>query len=176
MEGNFSEPLVRIFNTLKAYTIAFDSQGGSEIPEQIIDEYDKLDETKLQIPEKDGFVFGGWYKEAECINPWNFEDWVTEDITLYAKWNVDDDHGEDPEEPVDPEDPDEPEDPVEPNNRRSGGSQRSEDPKEPEETEDSNKNELPKTGGVPSFIYSIVGFVLAGMGIIIRRKACTIMI
>lgn len=170
-EGNFSEPLVRIFNTLKAYTIAFDSQGGSEIPEQIIDEYDKLDETKLQIPEKDGFVFGGWYKEAECINPWNFEDWVTEDITLYAKWNVDDDHGEDPEEPVDPEDPDEPEDPVEPNNPEDPEDHKGpEDPKEPEETEDSNKNELPKTGGVPSFIYSIVGFVLAGMGIIIRRK------
>ena len=31
--------------------------------------------------------FGGWYKDAECTQKWNFEtDRVTDDITLYAKW------------------------------------------------------------------------------------------
>ena len=60
--GNISDPLVRTFDTLKRYTITFHSQGGSKISEQIIDENEKLDETKLEIPEKDGFVFRGWYK------------------------------------------------------------------------------------------------------------------
>ncbi|HHT51530.1 MAG TPA: LPXTG cell wall anchor domain-containing protein [Eubacteriaceae bacterium] len=134
--GNISDPLVRTFDTLKRYTITFHSQGGSKISEQIIDENEKLDETKLEIPEKDGFVFRGWYKEADCINPWNFEDIVTGDITLYAKWEMEDDNEQ--EAPV--------------------------------KEEDSDKDELPKTGEISSFIYFIAGLVLIGLGIIIRRK------
>jgi uncharacterized repeat protein (TIGR02543 family) len=56
-------------------------------------------------PTREGYTFGGWYKEAECINAWDFEvdktgsqidvvidstieDYNLEDITfLYAKWN-----------------------------------------------------------------------------------------
>ena len=54
-------------------------------------------------PEREGYVFGGWYKEPECINEWDFEtDTLPEEITeinengeeevvyqetiLYAKW------------------------------------------------------------------------------------------
>lgn len=38
-------------------------------------------------PEADGYVFIGWYKEAECTNAWNFAtDVITEATTLYAKW------------------------------------------------------------------------------------------
>ncbi|MGD8399593.1 MAG: leucine-rich repeat protein [Bacillota bacterium] len=36
-----------------------------------------------------GYVFAGWYKEADCTNQWNFgSDAVTDDITLYAKWTT----------------------------------------------------------------------------------------
>ena len=49
------------------------------------------------IPEREGYVFEGWYKEEECINAWDFEtDFVEikaekgkqiyEEIRLYAKW------------------------------------------------------------------------------------------
>jgi uncharacterized repeat protein (TIGR02543 family) len=39
-------------------------------------------------PSKPGHTFGGWYKDAGLTTPWNFAtDIVTEDITLYAKWN-----------------------------------------------------------------------------------------
>ena len=44
------------------------------------------------IPEKEGYAFGGWYKEAECINEWNFElDTIIFNeehpvTNLYAKW------------------------------------------------------------------------------------------
>ena len=38
-------------------------------------------------PTADGYTFAEWYREAECINAWNFEtDIITEDIVLYAKW------------------------------------------------------------------------------------------
>ena len=46
------------------------------------------------IPQRDGYTFGGWFKEAECINQWNFDtDTVqiseeTQEIQLYAQWIV----------------------------------------------------------------------------------------
>ena len=46
------------------------------------------------IPQRDGYTFGGWFKEAECINQWNFDNDTlqiseeTQEIKLYAKWVV----------------------------------------------------------------------------------------
>ena len=54
-------------------------------------------------PEREGYTFGGWYKEPECINKWNFEtdvlpeerteineegeeEVVYQETKLYAKW------------------------------------------------------------------------------------------
>ncbi len=40
-----------------------------------------------EAPTAEGYTFAEWYREAECINTWDFEmDIVTEDIVLYAKW------------------------------------------------------------------------------------------
>ncbi|MDY5048065.1 MAG: InlB B-repeat-containing protein [Treponema porcinum] len=41
---------------------------------------------KPEPPTRDGYVFAGWYKEAECTNEYVFSTGVTENITLYAKW------------------------------------------------------------------------------------------
>ena len=44
------------------------------------------------IPQRDGYTFGGWFKEAECINQWIFDTdtlQISEEIQevkLYAKW------------------------------------------------------------------------------------------
>ena len=50
-------------------------------------------------PEREGYTFGGWYKEPECINKWNFETYtlpeqkldeegreVYQETRLYANW------------------------------------------------------------------------------------------
>jgi len=38
-------------------------------------------------PDRPGYNFNGWFKEADCIHAWDFiNDKVIEDITLYAKW------------------------------------------------------------------------------------------
>lgn len=43
--------------------------------------------TAPAAPSDVAYDFGGWYREAACVNPWNFDtDRVTEDVTLYAKW------------------------------------------------------------------------------------------
>ncbi len=44
------------------------------------------------IPQRDGYTFGGWFKEAECINQWNFDTDTLQiseeiqEIKLYAQW------------------------------------------------------------------------------------------
>lgn len=69
-------------------------------------------------PEREGYIFGGWYKEPECINEWDFEtdtlpeektemkeysggevreEVVYQETILYAKWDIDPERGEDQE-------------------------------------------------------------------------------
>lgn len=40
------------------------------------------------IPEREGYVFVGWYYDKECLTPFVFysKDGIQDDITLYAKW------------------------------------------------------------------------------------------
>lgn len=54
-----------------------------------------------QSPMRDGYTFGGWYKEPECINVWDFttdtipqaqydedEKEIYQETKLYAKWTI----------------------------------------------------------------------------------------
>ena len=61
-----------------AYTVTFQSEGGSEVASQIR-------ANTPADPTKEGYTFIGWYNgESE----WNFETPVTADLTLTAKWQV----------------------------------------------------------------------------------------
>ncbi len=65
--------------------VTFNSQGGSSVSEQKVASGSLVKEP--DAPTKQGQVFRGWYKEADCIHLWNFETGViTKDVTLYAKW------------------------------------------------------------------------------------------
>jgi uncharacterized repeat protein (TIGR02543 family) len=40
-------------------------------------------------PVRNGYYFGGWYKESSCTTKWNFDsDTVSSSVTLYASWTV----------------------------------------------------------------------------------------
>ncbi len=39
-----------------------------------------------EIPTRDGYVFGGWYTDAEYMDRYSFTGRISEDLTLYAKW------------------------------------------------------------------------------------------
>ncbi len=39
-------------------------------------------------PVRTGYDFTGWYTNAACTNKWNFYDWATGDMTLYAGWQI----------------------------------------------------------------------------------------
>lgn len=49
----------------------------------------KLTKPEDPKPTKEGYVFGGWYHDSGCVEPWDFEkDTVGSAVTLYAKWDV----------------------------------------------------------------------------------------
>jgi len=70
-----------------AYTVTFESNGGTEVPAQTVASGGKV--TQPDGPERDGFAIAGWYKDPGLTTAWDFgTDTVTEDITLYAKWTT----------------------------------------------------------------------------------------
>jgi uncharacterized repeat protein (TIGR02543 family) len=82
------------------YTVAFNSNGGSDVASQTVKSGQKAVEPK--DPTRDGYTFDAWYKEEELSNEWQFDlDVVTVSMTLYAKWIADggdDENGKDAEE------------------------------------------------------------------------------
>ena len=65
-----------------AYTVTFQSEGGSEVASQI---RANAPAARPADPTKEGYTFIGWYNgESE----WNFETPVTADLTLTAKWQI----------------------------------------------------------------------------------------
>ena len=67
------------------YTVTFDTRGGSTVPSAMTAQNKTM--VAPANPERAGFAFAGWYKDAACTQAWDFaKDVVTADMTLYAKW------------------------------------------------------------------------------------------
>ncbi|SEL85157.1 S-layer homology domain-containing protein [Paenibacillus sp. OK003] len=64
--------------------ISFESNGGTEVESQ------KVSYNSSAIipdaPEKEGYSFFGWYKDAQLQQAFDFNTSLTRNITLYAKW------------------------------------------------------------------------------------------
>lgn len=94
-EWNFENDTISADTTLiakwkiVAFTVTFDSDGGSEVAAQSVNRGEKV--TKPDSPTKKGYTFDKWVvKDAEKVSAWDFDnDTVTSDITLYATWNGD---------------------------------------------------------------------------------------
>ena len=66
------------------YTVAFVSNGGSDVPEQI---RANAAATKPDS-RKAGYTLVGWYTDEACTAAYDFTKPVTDNITLYAKWEA----------------------------------------------------------------------------------------
>lgn len=67
------------------YTVAFDTRGGSTVPSAMTAQNKTM--VAPANPERSGYTFAGWYKDADCTQAWDFsKDVVTADMMLYAKW------------------------------------------------------------------------------------------
>ncbi len=70
------------------YTVTFNSNGGSAIDPAVVVEGSTV--PSPTDPTKDDYLFAGWYaNEALTGSAYQFSTPVTEDITLYAKWELD---------------------------------------------------------------------------------------
>ena len=68
------------------FTVSFETDGGTQFePVKVLPGTDP--EEFIVEPDKTGYVFNGWYKDAALTILWDFNaDTVTADITIYAKW------------------------------------------------------------------------------------------
>lgn len=66
---------------IKVYTVSFDTDGGTEVPAQEINEGEKAE--KPADPEKPGYAFKEWQLDGTS---YSFNEAVTSDITLKAEW------------------------------------------------------------------------------------------
>ena len=67
------------------YTVTFKPNNGT------YDTFVTVEEGTLiprpEAPTRNGYVFVGWYTDAECTSGWNFDtDYPTSNMTLYAGW------------------------------------------------------------------------------------------
>lgn len=72
-------------NGIPLYTVTFNSNGGSDVPEQI---RANAAATKPADPTRSGYVFAGWYTDEACTAAYDFTQPVTDSVTLYAKWEA----------------------------------------------------------------------------------------
>ena len=77
-EYNFSAKVTESFtlyakwvDAAQMVTITFDSQGGSPIVNMSVEKGQKAPNTPAN-PQKDGYTFKGWFKEAACTTQFNF--------------------------------------------------------------------------------------------------------
>lgn len=68
------------------FTVTFNSKGGSAVRKQEVEEGKTA--TRPTDPTKSGYDFVDWYTEEEYENVFDFSTPITQNITLYAKWNL----------------------------------------------------------------------------------------
>ena len=71
---------------INQYTISFETNGGTSVAE-ITQNY-ATEVTAPASPAKNGYTFGGWFKDSALKTPYAFTTIPAENITVYAKWNL----------------------------------------------------------------------------------------
>ena len=71
-------------------TVTFNANGHGTAPAPQTNLWsDESMATQPAAPTEAGYVFTGWYTDAQCTTPWNFgTDIVPDDMTLYAGWDL----------------------------------------------------------------------------------------
>ena len=85
-EGNAAKSVkIDYKDDVVRYTVSFNMMGhGDAIPSLSVVSGNKAEKPADPIAE--GWKFGGWFTEKELVNKYSFEDVVTADIELFAKW------------------------------------------------------------------------------------------
>ena len=70
---------------VKTFIVRFDTGEGSAVADQAVDEGGKA--VKPADPEREGYVFDGWFADADGTQPFDFDSAISSDVTVYAKWS-----------------------------------------------------------------------------------------
>ena len=68
------------------FAVTFDTKGGNNVPVENVLNGQKA--TKPADPTRAGYTFDGWYTEEGYTSPYDFATPVTNALTLYAKWTI----------------------------------------------------------------------------------------
>lgn len=71
-------------SNVKEFEVTFNTNGGSEVASQKVSENGLVE--KPEDPTKEGFTFVGWFEDEALVKEFDFETKITENKTLYAKW------------------------------------------------------------------------------------------
>lgn len=84
-EWNFDTPITKdiklVAKWINVYTVTFDTDGAGTLDKIYVDDGDKIPKQKALA--KENCEFSGWYFNG---TEWNFDNAVTSDMTLKAKW------------------------------------------------------------------------------------------
>ena len=70
---------------VKTFIVRFDTGEGSAVADQAVDEGGKA--VKPADPEREGYVFDGWFADADGTQSFDFDSVISSDVTVYAKWS-----------------------------------------------------------------------------------------
>ena len=79
----------RAFNavwSIKQYKVTFVDNGGTGTDPQIVPIHKKA--QRPEDPTRDGYDFDGWYADEALTTPFDFDQEITQDTDVYAKWSV----------------------------------------------------------------------------------------
>lgn len=82
------------------YTVKFETNGANKIADVRVNKNETL--QKPDKPQKDGYVFDGWYSDRQLKQKYDFSQKVTKDFTLYAAWTKKEIEPDEPDNPVNP--------------------------------------------------------------------------
>ncbi len=87
--------LVAIFTGESSVKVEFDPNGGTFTDDKQVELIGIVGASMTEpsdVPTRVGYLFDGWYTEAECYNEFDFGAYPIESFTLYAGWKKDADN------------------------------------------------------------------------------------
>lgn len=125
-----------------------------------VDDGGTIDPAGVKIPVCEGWNFLGWFTDTALTQEFDFTSPITDDMTVYAKWEKVTTSGSDDGTTEDPTDVTKP------------GDQAAADTATATDKADAEEETLPKTGDASVVVSSIaaLGAALAGAGVVTRRR------
>ena len=81
--------LYAIWSDAPLCTVTFDPNGGILAGKNTSEQRSNDSvQYKPDDPTREGHSFLGWYQDPACTQRWDFDDWVTGNMTLYAGWSI----------------------------------------------------------------------------------------